>query len=67
MAAAVIRWASIGALYDPNLDRHRAPAPAPALVTGDVTDRRVSYEPLVGFTRLGNLLGLIERGGRSGV
>ena len=26
MAAAVIRWASIGALYDPNLDRHRARA-----------------------------------------
>ena len=35
---------------------------APVLVTGEVTDRRVSYELLVGFTRLGNLLGLIERG-----
>ena len=35
---------------------------APVLVTGEITDRRVSYELLVGFTRLGNLLGLIERG-----
>lgn len=35
---------------------------APVLVTGDVADRPIAYELLVGFTRLGNLLGLIERG-----
>jgi len=35
---------------------------APVLVTGGVVDRPVSYELLVGFTRLGNLLGLMDRG-----
>ncbi len=35
---------------------------APVLVTGQVTDRRVGYELLVGFTRLGDLLGLMDRG-----
>ena len=33
----------------------------PVLVTGDVTGRGFQYELLVGFTRLGNLLGLLDR------
>lgn len=35
---------------------------SPILVTGDVVGRPVAYEMLVGFTRLGNLLGLMDRG-----
>jgi hypothetical protein len=35
---------------------------APVLVTGEVMDRLVSHEILVGFTRLGNLVGLMDRG-----
>jgi hypothetical protein len=35
---------------------------APVLVTGQVTDRLVGYDLLVGFTRLGDLLGLMDRG-----
>jgi hypothetical protein len=34
----------------------------PVLATGEVMDRLVGYEILVGFTRLGNLLGLMDRG-----
>ncbi len=34
---------------------------APVLVTGEVVDRLAAYELLVGFTRLGNLLGLMDR------
>lgn len=35
---------------------------APVLVGGDVLDLRVSFSLLTGFTRLGELLGQIERG-----
>ena len=34
---------------------------SPVLVTGDVIGPAVAYELLVGFTRLGNLLGLMDR------
>lgn len=34
---------------------------APILVTGDVLQSLVEYELLVGFTRLGNLLGALDR------
>ena len=33
----------------------------PILVTGEVTGSGFEYELLVGFTRLGNLLGLLDR------
>lgn len=33
----------------------------PILVTGGVTGSGFEYELLVGFTRLGNLLGLLDR------
>jgi hypothetical protein len=33
----------------------------PVLVTGDLLGSSVGYELLVGFTRLGNLLGLLDR------
>lgn len=35
---------------------------APVLVDGDVSGNRVSYELLIGATRLGTLLGLLDRG-----
>ena len=34
---------------------------SPILVTGDVSGSPVAYELLVGFTRVGNLLGLIDQ------
>ena len=34
---------------------------SPILLTGDVVARPVAYEVVVGFTRLGNLLGLMDR------
>jgi hypothetical protein len=34
----------------------------PVIVTGEVTGSLLRYECLVGFTRLGNLLGLLDRG-----
>ena len=37
------------------------PGSAADLVTGDVTGSGFEYELLVGFTRLGNLLGLLDR------
>jgi hypothetical protein len=33
----------------------------PVMVAGDVFGSNVGYELLVGFTRLGNLLGLLDR------
>jgi hypothetical protein len=33
----------------------------PVMVAGEVLGSRVGYELLVGFTRLGNLLGLLDR------
>ena len=35
---------------------------SPLLVEGDVIGSVLEYELLVGFTRLGNLLGLLDRG-----
>ena len=49
-AAVVAHWGS-----------HQSWFRLPILVTGDVVGRPVAYELLVGFTRLGNLLGLIDR------
>ena len=40
---------------------HRPGLRAPILVTGEVTGSGFQYELLVGFTRLGNLLGLLDR------
>ena len=34
---------------------------SPILLTGEVVARPVAYELVVGFTRLGNLLGLMDR------
>ena len=44
-------WASHGSWFRP-----------PILVTGEVTGSGLEYELLVGCTRLGNLLGLLDRG-----
>jgi hypothetical protein len=41
-------------------DAHSWFAP-PVIVTGDILGTSVGYELLVGFTRLGNLLGLLDR------
>jgi hypothetical protein len=41
-------------------DAHSWFAP-PVIVTGDLLGTSVGYELLVGFTRLGNLLGLLDR------
>lgn len=34
---------------------------APVLLSGDVTGSGLRYELIIGFTRLGNLLGLLDR------
>ena len=48
--AVVEHWARAGTWLVP-----------PVLVTGEVTGSALRYELLVGFTRLGNLLGLLDR------
>ena len=48
--AVVEHWASYSTWLRP-----------PILVTGEVTGSGFEYELLVGFTRLGNLLGLLDR------
>ena len=50
-AAVVAHWGEAGTWLVP-----------PVLVTGEVLGNSLRYECLVGFTRLGNLLGLMDRG-----
>ncbi len=50
-AAVVAHWGEAGTWLVP-----------PVLVSGEVTGSLLRYECLVGFTRLGNLLGLLDRG-----
>jgi len=49
--AVVAHWGEAGTWLVP-----------PVLVTGEVLGNSLRYECLVGFTRLGNLLGLLDRG-----
>ena len=49
--AVVAHWGEAGTWLVP-----------PVIVTGEVLGNSLRYECLVGFTRLGNLLGLLDRG-----